>query len=114
MTFLNRELRELREFYWRVDCFWWGIIGIFVILRDEIVLDMALSKKGKALLNFLVFIGFTAVYGAVIALVNNRLRAYGIDKAYVMPLLIASTIYVYWKAWQWLCRKLDLLEQNKD
>lgn len=69
---------------------------------------MAISKKGKALLNFLIFICFTAVYGAIIALINNAFRRNGIDNSYIMPLLIASTIYVYWKAWQWLCRKLDI------
>lgn len=69
---------------------------------------MAISKKGKALLNFVIFICFTAVYGAIIALINNALRANGIDKSYTTPLLIASTIYVYWKAWQWLCRKLEM------
>lgn len=75
---------------------------------------MALSKKGKALLNLVVFICFTAVYGAAIALLNKLFRTYGFEKAYVMPLLIASTIYVYWKAWQWLCLKLDIISKTND
>lgn len=75
---------------------------------------MTLTKKGKAILNFLVFICFTAVYGAVIALINNLFRTYGIEKAYIMPLLIFSTIYVYWKTWKWLCRKLDIISLDKD
>lgn len=75
---------------------------------------MAISKKGKALLDFIIFICFTAFYGAIIVLINNLFRTNGIDKAYIMPLLIASTIYVYWKAWQWLCRKLDLIASDKD
>ncbi len=75
---------------------------------------MALSKKGKALLDFVIFICFTAIYGAFIALINNLLRAHGIERTYAMPLLIASTVYVYWKAWQWLCRKLDIIALDKD
>ncbi len=55
-----------------------------------------------------------AIYGAIIALINNLFRNYGIEQAYVRPLLIFSTIYVYWKAWQWLCRKLDIIALNKD
>lgn len=66
-----------------------------------------MAKNKKAILYFLVFIGFTGLYGAFIAFVNHMFRYYGVDKAYVMPLLIFSTIYVYLKAWQWLCRKLD-------
>lgn len=75
---------------------------------------MAISKKGEALLSFIIFICFTAVYGAIIALINNLFRANGIDKAYTLPLLIFSTVYVYWKAWKWLCRKLDKIALDKD
>lgn len=75
---------------------------------------MALSKKGRSFLYFIIFICFTAIYGAIIALINNLFRTNGIDKAYIMPLLIASTIYVYWKAWQCLCRKLDKIALDKD
>lgn len=74
---------------------------------------MANSKTGKALLNLVIFIGFTAVYGAIIALINNMFRSYGIEKAYILPLLISSTIYVYYKAWKWLCRKLDKIASEK-
>lgn len=73
---------------------------------------MAISKKGKVLINFIIFICFTALYGAIVALINNLLRTHGVEKAYIMPLLIASTVYVYWKAWQWLCRKLDILDKE--
>ncbi|WP_290460557.1 hypothetical protein [Bacteroides caecimuris] len=75
---------------------------------------MMKSKKGKAVLNLIIFSCFTVVYGAIVALINNLFRINGIDKAYIMPLLIASTIYVYWKSWQWLCRKLDLIASDKD
>ncbi len=75
---------------------------------------MALSKKGKALLNIVIFICFTSLYGAIIALINNLFRTNGIDKAYIMPLLIFSMVYVYWKAWQWLCQKLDKINLTED
>ncbi len=77
-------------------------------------LNMAISKKGKALLNFIIFICFTAVYGAIIALINNWFRTHGIEKAYITPLLIFSTVFVYLKAWQWLCRKLDISALDKN
>lgn len=35
---------------------------------------MALSKKEKSALNLMIFICFTAVYGAIIALLNNMFR----------------------------------------
>lgn len=75
---------------------------------------MALSKKSKAFLNLMIFICFTAVYGAIIALINSFFRSHGIEKAHIMPLIIFSTVYVYWKAWQWLCRKLDGIGSDKD
>ena len=75
---------------------------------------MPLSKKGRGFLNLIIFICFTAVYGAVIALVNNLFRTLGVEKTYTLPLLIFSLVYVYWKAWQWLCRKLDEIASDKD
>lgn len=75
---------------------------------------MALSKKGRGFLYLIIYICFTVAYGAIIALINNLFRTNGIDKAYIMPLLIVLTIYVYWKAWKYLCSKFDKITLDKD
>lgn len=72
-----------------------------------LILFMALSKNRKSILYLIIFVCFTALYGAIVAIINNLLRTHGIEKGYSIPLLIFSTVYVYWKAWQLLCRKLD-------
>lgn len=95
----------------------WGFYLQQSLIFDKFALEIIKYgniKKSKALLYFIIFLCFTAVYGAIIALINKALRANGVDKSYTMPLLIASTIYVYWKARQWFCRKLDLIALNKD
>lgn len=53
-------------------------------------------------------------YGAVISLINHLLRVYGYDSKYITMVLVASTIYVYYKLWKWLCRRLDLIESKHE
>lgn len=70
-----------------------------------------MKKSTKnAVLTFVLFLITVAAYGAVIALVNNLLRTYGYESKYTTSILVASTIYVYYKCWKWLCRKLNLIE----
>lgn len=66
----------------------------------------------KIVLTFGLFLVCVAAYGAIISLVNHWLRAYGYDSKYITAILIGSTIYVYYKFWKWLCRKLNLIESE--
>lgn len=58
---------------------------------------------------FVLFLVFVAVYGAIVALANQMLRSHGYASVSSSTILIASTIYVLYLAWKWLCRKLDLI-----
>ena len=60
--------------------------------------------KWKFIIGFLLFIG---IFGGIVALVNQVLRNNGLASPYTQILLAAITIYVYYKAWKWTCRKLD-------
>ena len=70
------------------------------------------NRRNKVLLYFVVFVLCTGVYGALIAFANQLLRKNGIDSPYTTTILIASTIYVYYMLWKWLCRKIDSLGKN--
>lgn len=64
----------------------------------------------KTIITFGLFLLYVAAYGAVVSLFNHLLRAYGYDSKFATSVLIASTIYVYYRCWKWMCRKLNLIE----
>lgn len=56
---------------------------------------------------FVLFLVGVGLYGALVAFANGLLRRYGHDSELTYSLLVGSVIYVYYKAWRWLCRWLD-------
>ena len=60
--------------------------------------------KWKFIIGFLIFIG---LFSAIIVIVNRILRDNGLASSYTLILLSAITLYVYYRAWKWTCRKLD-------
>lgn len=73
---------------------------------------MKLSTK-KSIKVFLLFLVAVAVYGGLVALANHWYRSSGHTSRSFTVILIGCTVYVYYRAWRWLCRKLDLLESGK-
>lgn len=72
-----------------------------------------MKKRTSIGLTFGVFLLMVALWGAIIALANHALRAYELNPKATSPLLIAGTIYVYYKMWQWLCRRLDAIKDDR-
>lgn len=64
----------------------------------------------KAILTFGLFLIYVAAYGGLISLLNHLLRTFGYSSHNTTAVLVASTIFVYYKCWIWLCRKLNLIE----
>jgi hypothetical protein len=62
------------------------------------------KRAFKAFVSFLVMIG---IYGALIAICNHWLSLNGWSTKVLLPLLIMSGIYVNYKLWLRLCRRLD-------
>lgn len=65
-------------------------------------------------LNFIYFLIFIGVFSGIIALINQLLRKNGLDSPYTTIILAAITIFVYYKAWRWICRKLDIFTSKRD
>ena len=70
------------------------------------------TSKSKAVIYFLEFLLFVGAFGGIIALINMLLRKYGLESPYTKAFLIAVVIFVYYKAWKWMCRKLDIFNSN--
>lgn len=68
----------------------------------------------KCIKVFLLFLIAVAVYGGIVASVNHWYRSVAEhpSKSFTV-ILIGCTVYVYYRAWLWLCRKLDLLNKGK-
>lgn len=64
----------------------------------------------KTIITFGLFLIYVAAYGGLISLINHLLRTYGYSSHNTTAVLVASTIFVYYKCWIWLCRKLNLIE----
>ena len=68
----------------------------------------------KTILTFGIFLLCVAAYGGFISLTNHFLRSFGYDSKYTTAVLVASTIYVYYRCWKWLCRKLDKIADERN
>ena len=65
--------------------------------------------KWKFIIGFLIFIG---LFSAIIVIANRILRDNGLASSYTLILLSAITLYIYYRAWKWTCRKLDRFESD--
>lgn len=65
------------------------------------------------IISFIGFLIFISVFGGIIALIHRLLRDNSIDSPYTIVILIAITIFIYYKAWKWICRKIDLFASKK-
>lgn len=65
-------------------------------------------SKSRAIVYFLGFLIFVGVFSGIIALIHQLLRKNGVDSPQITAILAAVTIFVYYKSWRWMCRKLDL------
>lgn len=68
------------------------------------------ANTKKALWAFLLFLLIVAIFGAVVALCNQWLREAGDNGKFWKLMLLALYVFVNYKAWRWLCRKLDNLD----
>ena len=66
-----------------------------------------MDKKKKIFLIMGLYMLTVAAYGAFIAIASKLLRDNGLDSNYTRVILIASTVYVYYRLWKLLCRRLD-------
>lgn len=64
----------------------------------------------KTIITFGLFLIYVAAYGGLVSLINHVLRTYGYSSHNTTAVLVASTIFVYYKCWIWLCRKLNLIK----
>lgn len=69
-------------------------------------------KVKKAIKIFIAFLMGIAVFGAFVALANQWPRSQEYNSKYMTTILIGCTCYVYYRAWLWLCKKIDLLEKS--
>lgn len=67
-------------------------------------------KTKKAVYSFLLFLLIVAIFGAVTALCNQWLKESGNSSKFLKLALLALYVLVNYKAWRWLCRKLDNLD----
>lgn len=65
-------------------------------------------SKSRAIVYFLGFLIFVGVFSGIIAIIHQLLRKNGVDSPHITAILAAVTIFVYYKSWRWMCRKLDL------
>lgn len=64
----------------------------------------------KTIFTFGLFLIYVAAYGGAVSFINHLLRVNGYGSEYATSILIASAVFVYYKCWRWLCRKLDLIK----
>lgn len=69
-------------------------------------------KVIKSIKIFIAFLIGVAIFGALVALANQWFRSQGYNSKYMTTILIGCTCYVYYRAWLWLCLKLDILEKD--
>lgn len=69
---------------------------------------MTKKSKLKAIIYFLEFLLFVGLFGGVISFINHLLRKNGLASTYTTAILAAILLFVYYKAWRWMCRKLNL------
>lgn len=73
------------------------------------------AKTKKALSEFMLYLIMVVFYGVLIALCNHWFRINGLPVKGLTALLIASTVYVYYRLWRRLCRRLNqTLKNEKD
>lgn len=65
------------------------------------------TKTKKVLSLFMLYLIMIAFYGALIAVLNHWFRIKGLPVKVLTPLIIASAVYVYYKLWRRLCRRLN-------
>lgn len=65
------------------------------------------TKAKKALFEFMLYLIMITFYGTLIALCNHWFRINELPVKVLTPLLIASTVYVYYRLWRRLCRRLN-------
>ncbi len=70
------------------------------------------KSKSKALVYFIEFLFFIGAFGGIIALINKLLRQNGFDSPYIEVILLCALLLVYFNAWKWMCRKLDVYSSN--
>lgn len=68
------------------------------------------ANSKKAIYAFLLFILIVSVFSAVVALCSQWLREAGESGKFYKIMLLALYVFVNYKAWRWLCRKLDNLD----
>lgn len=81
-------------------------------IRLELKENKMATKTKRVVKNFIVFLIGVALFGAIVALTNQWFRSQGYNSTYMTAILIGCTSYVYYKAWLWLCRKLDILDKK--
>lgn len=69
-------------------------------------------KTKKVLSEFMLYLAMIAFYGALIAMCNHWFRINGLPVKVFTPLLIASAVYVYYKLWRRLCRRLNSINKS--
>lgn len=69
-------------------------------------------KVKKSIKIFMSLLIGVSIFGALVALANQWFRSQGYNSKYMTTILIGCTCYVYYRAWLWLCRKLDILEKD--
>lgn len=74
--------------------------------------DKMTTKTKRTVKNFIVLLIGVALFGAIVALTNQWFRSQGYNSTYMTAILTGCTSYGYYRAWLWLCRKLDLLDKK--
>lgn len=68
--------------------------------------------KRKAVVCFIEFLLFVGLFGGVVGFINHLLRKNGLASACTQIFLVAITIFVYYKAWKWMCCSLDIFTSS--